>query len=152
MFGIKTARLVSFCQNPAFIINQNTFRQGRSDVYSNQAIAHRLARTTLINSETRFGSTAFHVFPSIFRLVPTITASARVRISLTFSLLTPVLAMTGTSGTAFLTSAKSDKFTGSPVIGPETQMASARLANTALCAFDATERFPTDDANSALIL
>ena len=96
--------------------------------------------TLFIKSLALLGSTAFHVFPSSFNEEPIITPSATLRISSTFSILTPVLASTGVSGIKFLTFFNSLIATDSPVIWPETKIASGIDEKTTLLDLSATER------------
>ena len=83
---------------------------------------------------TRAPSTGFQVFPSTLKCVPITTPSEMARMSRTLSMVTPVLARTGTSGTASRTVLRFERSTGSPVNGPETRIASASDEKTALFA------------------
>ena len=78
-----------------------------------------------MNRWTRAASTGFQVLPSRLKCVPMTQPSATWKISATLSMLTPVLAKTGVSGSRFLTRSRSEASTGWPVIGPDTQMTSA---------------------------
>jgi len=94
---------------------------------------------------------AFQVLPSILKWVPMMAPSASESTSATLSILTPVLANTGTLVIASRTLRRSDWSAGGPVIGPETRIASARDENTALVTHNSSARARSVWANSALM-
>ena len=78
--------------------------------------------------------------------------SATDNTSATLSILTPVLAKTGTLLSMSLTLRRSDCIAGSPVNGPDTRIASASEEKTALLARNSIGRWSSEWANSALML
>ena len=101
---------------------------------------------------TRSASTWFQVLPSTLKCVPITQPEATDITSATLSMLTPVLAKTGTSVTVSHTLRRSDWLAGWPVIGPETSTASASEENTADLARSSIGRWSSEWANSALML
>ena len=99
----------------------------------------------------RSGSMRFSVRPSTFMAVPTMAPSATSRMRSTVSCRTPVLAITGISGTAAFVSSRSAKRKGSPARGPE-MSAALQPKKCAPWARSATVRVPSGDANSGVRL
>src|SRR5262249_16781686 len=100
----------------------------------------RAARASRMNSAARAGSTGFHVSPSTFSADPTLQPSATLRTSAMVACFTPVLASTGIFGIARFTASRSSISAASPVIGPDTRIASGMLEKTALRARSAMLR------------
>ena len=109
----------------------------------------------VMKAAARAGSTGFQVMPPAFSAVPTIAPSATSRTPATVSVVTPVLASTGTSPapvllTAALASLSCARSVGSPVIAPLISRASTPR-NAALRARSAIVRWPNVLANSGVM-
>ena len=98
------------------------------------AIAHapRAARTSRMNSAARSGSTGVPGVAVDLQRRADDAAVGDLSTSATVACLTPVLASTGVSGSAFFTASRSLIAAASPVIAPETRMASGMQENTAV--------------------
>ena len=105
-----------------------------------------------MNSNALFSSTWFQVIPSTFRDDPTIAPSAIFKISSTLEILTPVFAKTGIVFIIFLTEDNSFISADSPVMGPDTNIASGKEEKATLLALSANDLLSIEWANSALIL